>query len=74
VRRRRKPLTRGLNKNHNRVLKDVFKSTATSAIGRPGPFQDLYRGMVARRGTCLTIGPSQSPKKRQAGSVMPSLR
>jgi hypothetical protein len=48
VRRRRKPLTRGLNKNHNRVLKDVFKSTATAAIGRPGPFQDLYRAMVAR--------------------------
>lgn len=48
VRRRRKPLTRGLNKNHNRVLKDVFKSTATSAIGRAGEFQDLYRAMVAR--------------------------
>ena len=48
VRRRRKPLTRGLNRNHNRVLKDVFKSTATAAIGRPGPFQDLYRAMVAR--------------------------
>ena len=48
VRRRRKPLTRGLNKNHNRVLKDVFKSTASASIGKPGPFQDLYRGMVAR--------------------------
>jgi hypothetical protein len=48
VRRRRKPLTRGLNKNHNRVLKDVFKSTASASIGQPGPFQDLYRGMVAR--------------------------
>jgi hypothetical protein len=48
VRRRRKPLTRGLNKNHNRTLKDVFKSTASASIGRPGPFQDLYRGMVAR--------------------------
>ena len=48
VRRRRKPLTRGLNKNHNRILKDVFKSTATSAITRPGPFCDLYHGMLAR--------------------------
>ena len=48
VRRRRKPLTRGLNQNHNRVLKDVFKSAATAAIGRTGPFQDLYRDMVAR--------------------------
>jgi len=46
VRRGRKPLTRGLNKNHNRVLKDVFKSTATAALGRPGPLLDLYRGMV----------------------------
>jgi transposase len=48
VRRRRKPLTRGLNKNHNRVLKNVFKSTASASIGQQGPFQDLYRGMVAR--------------------------
>ena len=48
VRRRRKPLTRGLNKNYNRVLKDVFKSAAAASIARPGPFQDLYRGMVAR--------------------------
>jgi hypothetical protein len=36
------PLTRGLNPNHNRVLKDVFKSAAT------GPLQDFYRRMVAR--------------------------
>jgi len=48
VRRRRKPLTRGLNKNHNRALKEVFKSTATAAIGRPGPLQDFYGSMVAR--------------------------
>lgn len=48
VRRRRKPLTRGLNKNHNRTLKHVFKSTATAALARSGPFQDLYSGMVAR--------------------------
>jgi len=48
VRRRRKPLTRGLNKNHNRVLKSVFKGLATASIGKPGPFQDLYRGMLDR--------------------------
>jgi transposase len=48
VRRRRKPLTRGLNQNHNRILKSVFKSAATTAIARPGPLQDLYRGMIAR--------------------------
>jgi hypothetical protein len=46
VRRRRKPLTRRLNKNHNRVLKDVFKSTATSSIGRPGPVP----GSLSRHG------------------------
>jgi transposase len=48
VRRRRKPLTRGLNKNHNPILKNVFKSAATAATGRPGPLQDFYRAMVAR--------------------------
>jgi len=48
VRRRRAPLTRGLNRNHNAVLKDVFKGAATAATARPGPLQDLYHGMVAR--------------------------
>jgi transposase len=48
VRRRRAPLTRGLNPHHNRVLKNVFKGAALAAIGRPGPLQDFYRGMVAR--------------------------
>ncbi len=48
VRRRRAPLTRGLNRNHNRVLKDVFKGAATAAASRPGPLQDFYEGMVAR--------------------------
>jgi hypothetical protein len=45
VRRRRAPLTRGLNPNHKRVLKDVFKGAAT---GRPGPLQDWYQGLLAR--------------------------
>ena len=48
VRRRRAPLTRGLNRNHNRVLKDVFKGAATAATARPGPLQDFYHGMIAR--------------------------
>jgi transposase len=47
VRRRRRPLTRGLNANHNRTLKDVFKSAATTALTRPGPLQDFYRTRVA---------------------------
>jgi transposase len=48
VRRRRPPMTRGLNRNHNRVLKDVFKGAATAATARPGPLQDFYHRVVAR--------------------------
>jgi len=48
VRSRRAPLTRGLNQNHNRVLKDVFKGAATAATARPGPLQDCYRAMLER--------------------------
>ena len=48
VRRRRAPLTRGLNQNHNRVLKNVFKGAATAATARPGPLQDWYQGLLAR--------------------------
>jgi transposase len=48
VRRRRMPMTRGLNQNHNRVVKDVFKGAATAATVRKGPLQDLYQAMVAR--------------------------
>jgi len=48
VRRRRAPMTRGLNRNHNRVLKDVFKGAATAATARPGPLQDFYHGVLAR--------------------------
>lgn len=48
VRRRRAPMTRGLNRNHNRMLKDVFKGAATAATARPGPLQDFYQGMIGR--------------------------
>ena len=48
VRRRRAPLTRGLNRHHNRILKDVFKGAATAASARPGPLQDFYHAMLAR--------------------------
>ena len=42
LRRSRRPLaTRGLNRNHNHVLKRVFKSAATSAC-HSGPFQAAY--------------------------------
>jgi len=48
VRRRRPARTRGLNRNHNPVLKDVFKSAATAATVRTGALRDLYEGMLAR--------------------------
>jgi transposase len=48
VRRTRAPMTRGLNRNHNRELKDVFKGAATAATGRPGPLQDYYQAMIDR--------------------------
>jgi transposase len=47
-RRRRAPLTRGLNRNHNRVIKEVFKSAATAAATRPGPLQDWYQELLTR--------------------------
>jgi hypothetical protein len=48
VRRQRARLTRGLTRNHNRVLKDLFKAAATAASARPGPLQELYHAMVDR--------------------------
>jgi transposase len=48
VRRRRQPMTRGLNRNHNRVLKNVFKGAANAAVARPGPLKDFYDAMVGR--------------------------
>jgi len=47
VRRRRAPLTRGLNRNYNRVLKDVLKGAGTAATALPGPLQDFYNARVA---------------------------
>ena len=46
-RRQRPPTTRGLNRDHNRVVKYVFKSAATAATGRPGPLQDCYQQLIA---------------------------
>lgn len=48
VRRRRPPMTRGLNRNHNPIVKNVFKSAATAATARPGSLQDLYHTMLRR--------------------------
>lgn len=48
VRKKRPPMTRGLNRNYNRRAKDIFKGAATAATVRPGPLQDFYRGMIER--------------------------
>ena len=48
VRKKRAPMTRGLNRNHNPVLKDVFKGAATAATARVGPLQDFYHALLAR--------------------------
>jgi transposase len=47
-RRSRPPLTRGLNRNHNPMLKSIFKGAATAAAAKPGPLKDLYDACVAR--------------------------
>jgi transposase len=48
VRRRRQPMTRGLNRNHNRVVKDVLKGAATAAATRSGPLQEWYQSRLTR--------------------------
>ena len=46
--RKRAPLTRGLNRNHNPILKSVFKGAANAATARPGPLRDFYEASLAR--------------------------
>ncbi|PYQ26886.1 MAG: hypothetical protein DMF56_22160 [Acidobacteria bacterium] len=46
-RRKRAPLTRGLNRNHNPVLKNVFKGAANAAAAKAGPLKDIYDRCVA---------------------------
>jgi transposase len=48
VRRGRRPTTRGLNRNHNPALKEIFKGAALAASVRSGPLQDLYLATIAR--------------------------
>jgi transposase len=47
-RRKRPPLTRGLNRNHNPILKHVFKGAATAATVRPGPLREFYEASLKR--------------------------
>jgi len=39
---------RGLNKNHNHDLKNIFKGAATRAAATAGPFQNFYDACIAR--------------------------
>jgi hypothetical protein len=39
---------RGLNRNHNHDLKNIFKGAATRAAAVAGPFQEFYAASVAR--------------------------
>jgi transposase len=52
-RAKRKPLPKGLNKNYNHVLKDVFKGAALTAAYR-GPFKKLFEERVAN-GTATNL-------------------
>ena len=47
-RRKRAPLTRGLNRNHHPLLKAVFKGAANAAAAQDGPLKELYDACVAR--------------------------
>ena len=47
-RNRERITVRGLNDNHNKDLKNLFKSAAISASARPGPLQDFYVALVAK--------------------------
>jgi transposase len=46
-RRKRAPLTRGLNRNHNPELKNVFKGAANAAAAKAGPLKEAYDRCVA---------------------------
>ena len=39
---------RGLNRNHNHEMKEIFKSAATRASCGRGPFHDFYAALLAK--------------------------
>jgi transposase len=49
LQRSKKPATvRGLNKDHNHDLKDIFKGAATRVSGSRGPLRDFYENLLAK--------------------------
>ena len=47
-RSRKNVLVRGLNRNCNHDLKNLFKGAAVVASSKPGPFQEFYTALVAK--------------------------
>jgi transposase len=47
-RNRERITVRGLNENHNKDLKSLFKSAAISASTRPGPLRDFYLARIEK--------------------------
>jgi transposase len=47
-RSKKQPSIRGLNRNHNHDLKNLFKSAATIAAAKAGPFQEFYAALIAK--------------------------
>src|SRR6202051_4186400 len=47
-RNRERITVRGLNDNHNKDVKNLFKSAAISASTRPGPLHDFYAARIAK--------------------------
>ncbi len=48
VRTHKAVFIRGLNRNHNHELKNLFKGAATTASAREGPFRTFYEGLLAK--------------------------
>jgi transposase len=49
LQRRQKPaFIRGLNRNHNHDLKNLFKSAATTASASHGPFRPFYENLLGK--------------------------
>jgi transposase len=46
-RSKKNPTIRGLNKNHNHDLKNIFKGAAARAAATVGPFQKFYEARIA---------------------------
>jgi len=47
-RSRKNVLVRGLNRNCNHDLKNLFKGAAVVASSKPGPFQEFYTALIAK--------------------------